>query len=169
MATGADAVPDGEYVLDTAQSVFSFGATAFLLLPVKGTLRARAGSMSVADGKVAAEGSADAASVATGIKARDWHLRYKHYLHAAANPEIRLVIPAVALDADTVVATLHARGRSAEVPLALESLVVSPDGTLQARLTGSFDRTPLRMLHRLGGVSRRIQLSFDVVARRQPR
>ena len=167
MATGADVLPDGEYRLDPAQSVFSFGATAFLLLPVHGTLPARAGSALVADGKIEAEGSADAAGVSTGIKAREWHLRHKHYLHAAAHPEVRLVIPPVALDADTVTATLYARGRSVDVPLTVESLEISPEGTLRARLTGSFDRTPLRMLHRLGGVSRRIQLNFDVVARKE--
>jgi polyisoprenoid-binding protein YceI len=140
----AGRVPDGEYTLDPTQSVFAFAATAFLLLPVTGTLRARSGS-----------------------KARDWHLRHQHYLHAAAHPEIRLVIPAVPLDAGEVTATLYARGRSVQVPLVRESLTVSPDGVLTARLTGSFDRTPLRMLHRLGGVSRRIRLTFDVVARKQ--
>jgi polyisoprenoid-binding protein YceI len=160
-------VPDGDYLLDPAASVFAFAATAFLLLPVKGTIRARAGSVHVADGKIAAEGSADAGSIATGIKARDWHLRYKHYLHAAVHPEIRLVIPPVGLDADTVTATLYARGNSVQLPLALEALEVSPDGTVHARLTGSFDRAPLRMLPRLGGVSQRIHLSFDVVARKE--
>lgn len=169
MATGAGLVPDGDYLLDPAASVFSFEATAFLLLPVKGTLRARTGTVTVADGKVAAEGSADAAGVATGIKARDWHLRYKHYLDAAAQSDIRLVIPPVALGADTVTATLHVRGESAELPLRLESLEVSPDGVLRARLTGSFDRTPLPMLPPLAGVSRHIRVSFDVTARPVPR
>jgi polyisoprenoid-binding protein YceI len=167
VTTEAGHVPDGDYSLDPAQSVFSFAATAFLVLPVKGTLRARSGIARVADGKIAAEGSAEAGSVATGIKARNWHLRHKHYLHAAEHPEVRLVVPAVPLEAETVDATLYARGSSVQVSLVRESLTVSPDGILHARLTGSFDRAPLRMLHRLGGVSRRIRLTFDVVARRQ--
>ncbi len=164
MAASEGVLPDGQYALDPELSTFSFRATAFLLLPVRGTLRARSGTVVAAAGKVQAEGSADAASIATGIKARDWHLRSAHYLHAAVHPEIRLVVPSVANGADSVVATLYARGRSVKVPLTLESVEVSPEGELHGRLTGSFDRTPLGMFPRFAGVSRRIALTFDVVA-----
>ena len=52
-----------------------------------------------------------------------------------------------------------------EVPLRVTSLTHKPEGDVRAHVTGSFDRVPLGMLPPLAGVSRRVELDFEVVAR----
>jgi len=155
------------FVIDTARSRFGFRAKAFGLRWVHGTLRVREAHIDLRDDLVAAEGIALAASVSTRLAPRDWHLRHPHYLHAAAHPEIRLVIPPTPVTATSTVATLSARGKSVELPLELISLATAND-ELHLHVAGRFDRTALGMLHPLGGVSRIVHVDFDVVASPQP-
>jgi polyisoprenoid-binding protein YceI len=169
MATAPECLQGNRsFTLDPQRSRFAFRAKSFGLLWVTGTLRAREGRVEVREGAVSAEGVALAASVSTGIAVRDWHLRHAHYLRAAAHPEIRLSIPPTPVTATSTVATLTARGRSLEVQLELVELAVDVAGELRARLSGRIDRSPLGMLPPLAGVSRLVELDFDVVARPAP-
>ncbi len=156
--------PDAKYVLDAERSTFGFRAQAFGLFWVTGTLLVREGTASITDGVIQAEGVADAGSVSTGLGVRDRHLRHRHYLDSAAHPDIRLVFSAVPIAAKEVDAQLSVRGKWVHVRFDVEAFDIEPEGALTARLTGAFDRRPLGMLPPRTGVSRRIQLTFDVVA-----
>lgn len=149
--------------VDPQRSRFGFKATAFLLMPVKGTFRARGGTITIEDGRFSAHGVADATSVDTRIKPRDAHLRHKHYLWTKQHPEILLEVGDVPLDAETATAQLTARGQTVAVDLTLDSVEQS-GGSLRVRASGAFDRVPLGMLPPLAGVSRQIKLDLDLVA-----
>lgn len=161
------AVVEGTYDVLVQSSRLGFRATAFLLLPVTGTLPLREGSVVVAGGALSGEGVADAAGVKTGIGARDAHLRTGHYLHAEAQPDVRLSVHDVPLDAREMTAQLTARGATMPVTLTVSELR-EQDGVLHVAAHGRFDRGPLGMLARPAGVSREIELDLTIAARRRP-
>lgn len=82
--------PSGRWALDPDRSHLGFRSTSgWGLIKVKGQFSAASGQLTVADdGSTSGEVVIDAASVATGIKKRDKHLRSKDILAVEAHPTI---------------------------------------------------------------------------------
>lgn len=151
---------DQRYTLDTGRSTFGFKAKAFLMAWVSGTFSPDEGEITQRGSAVHAKGSAPTATVSTGLGVRDWHLRHKHYLHAAEHPQVQLIVD-FELDTNRVTGEVRARGRRAPVDLTIESFDKTGED-VHVRATGSFDRRPLGMLPPLAGVNRIVQLDLDV-------
>jgi polyisoprenoid-binding protein YceI len=79
----------GAWTLDLDATTIAFRTTALWLFPATGTFRASGGAGMVApDGGVTGSLVIDAASVATGIKKRDDHLRTADFFDVATYPTI---------------------------------------------------------------------------------
>ncbi len=157
------AIPSGTYAADPARSRLSFRAKAFGLIWVRGHMPAVGGTIHVSEGRLRGTGQVAASGLSTGVRARDWHLRTRHYLHTTQHPNIQMSVD----DAD--IASGHAdvlvvvRGNPAIVGLELDSMQLS-DGTLRLEAHGSVDRSPFGMLPPLCGVSRLVHVTLTVVA-----
>lgn len=129
---------------DSARSQLSFRARAFGLIWVHGHMPAVGGTIHVSEGRLRGTSDVAASRISTGLRARDWHQRTRHYLHAARHPDIQL-----AADAD--IASGHAdfrviaRGKPASIGLELDSARVG-DGILRLQAHGTIDRSPFGML-----------------------
>jgi polyisoprenoid-binding protein YceI len=156
---------DGDYSLDLEQTALRFRAKAFCLTWVRGTLRPVSGLVTVAGDTVRGAGTADAGSVHTKLKPRDWHLRTSHYLHSAKHPEVRFSVEHGRLGSPEAEAQLEARKGTVTFPITIDEMQAEGD-VLRIKASGSFDRRPLGMLPPLAGVSRLIDLELDIVARR---
>src|SRR6266568_6799462 len=88
----ARAIPPGTYVADSARSQLSFRAKAFGLIWVHGHMPAVGGTIYVSEGQLRGTGEVAAGRISTGLRARDWHLRTRHYLHTARHPNIQLAV-----------------------------------------------------------------------------
>lgn len=152
--------------VDPVRSRFGFRAKGMVVMPVPGSLQPRSGTVTIADGRLSAEGVADAASVTARprLAPRDAHLRHKHYLWADEHPDVTLRVEDMPVDARSVTGQLTARGKTVDVPLEITAFEQAPDGTLTLKATGVFDRTPLGMLPPIAGASRRIELDIELVA-----
>lgn len=85
-------LPDGRHEVQP-DSTAAFTVAHFRIQKVRGTLGDVRGTIEVADGRIVAEGSVDAASVRTGTPPRDAHLR--SYLFAVEeHPRMRLHVDA---------------------------------------------------------------------------
>jgi polyisoprenoid-binding protein YceI len=114
-------LPEGRHEVLPA-STASFTVAHFRVQKVRGTLGDVRGTIEVADGRIVADGSVDAASVRTGTPPRDAHLR--SYLFAVGeHPRMRLQVDATA--ARDVPATVWIRGRPVTV---LARIEVRDDG-----------------------------------------
>ena len=159
-------VEDGEYVVDVERTRLGFRAKAFCLTWVNGTLKARSGLIRVQGGTISGRGSADAASVDTRLRVRNWHLRTGHYLHAKRHPEVQLRVDGTSITAAETSVTLTVREQDLRFPMRIDQ-VEAFDDELIVKLSGTFDRTGLGMLPRLMGVSRLIDLDLMIVSRRR--
>jgi polyisoprenoid-binding protein YceI len=124
-------IPDGDFAVQTAGSVVRFDVAHFRVQTVHGTLGGVTGTVEVKDGRLRAQGTVNAATIATGTPPRDAHLR--SYLFAVDEH------PTIALRVDAAVGrelpgTLRVRGRSVPVTMTV-------DGGLDAlRVRFSLDR-----------------------------
>ena len=160
----AQAIPDGDYVVDAGHSELRFRAKAFGLVWVRGRMPAAEGTIRVREGVFNGEGAVAADRVSTGLGARDWHLRSSHYLHAARHSRVAIAVH----DADPATgradAAVTVRGVTAPLSLRLTDLAWH-EGTLRLELAGELDRTPLPMLPPLAGVSRIVHCQLVVETR----
>ena len=82
-------IPDGTWSLDPARTSVTLRTRALWLVPVTGTVRAASGGgSSAADGTLTGTLVLDAASVSTGNRKRDEHLRTADFLDTVAHPVI---------------------------------------------------------------------------------
>jgi polyisoprenoid-binding protein YceI len=88
----AHAIPPGTYLADSARSQLSIRAKAFGLIWVHGHMPAVGGTIHVSEGRLRGAGEVAASRVSTGLRARDWHLRTRHYLHTTQHPNIQLSV-----------------------------------------------------------------------------
>ncbi|MEV1292686.1 YceI family protein [Pseudonocardia sp. NPDC049635] len=158
-------VPDGTYAVDPAACALRFRAKAFTLLWVRGTMPVVAGTLHVRGGRLSGEGAVAADRVATGVGARDWHLRSSHYLHTKRYPQITLSATDADLGSDTVDCTVTVRGTSRSVPMAITTSHCEGD-RLHIAASTRLDRTVFPMLPPLAGVSRMVDIELTVVAHR---
>jgi hypothetical protein len=112
-------LPEGRYDVDGAASTVRFAVGHFGVQTVRGTLDGLRGCVAVADGRLVAHGSVDAATLRTGTRARDAHVR-SFLLAADRFPRLELRTDAPL--APEVPATLLVRGRPLTVLVALRAL-----------------------------------------------
>jgi polyisoprenoid-binding protein YceI len=159
----ARAIPPGTYLADSARSQLSFRAKAFGLIWVHGHMPAVGGTIHVTEGRLRGTGEVAASRVSTGLRARDWHLRTRHYLHTTRHPNIQLSVDDADIASGHADFRVVARGKPASIGLELDSVQVS-DGTLRLQAHGTIDRSPFRMLPPPYGVSRLVHVVLTVVA-----
>lgn len=107
----------GEWALDPARTTVTMRTrTMWGLLPVSGTFRATGGQVRLTPGGgVTGRIEVDAASVSTGLKVRDGHLRGEDFLAVDDHPVLAVVVERV--EGTTGVGVLHAKARSVPVRL----------------------------------------------------
>jgi polyisoprenoid-binding protein YceI len=121
----------GRWQLDIERSEVGFRSRKLWgLVPVKGHFEDYEGQLELT-AQPAIELTIDAASVRTGLRKRDRHLRSPDFLDAENHPRVRFVSDSVELhdDALRVRGRLSARDRS--IPLELEAQVRWIDGELE--------------------------------------
>jgi polyisoprenoid-binding protein YceI len=122
----------GRWQLDPQGSRVEFRGRKFWgLVAVNGHFDAYEGQLDLT-AHPALELTIDAASVKTGVRKRDQHLRSRDFFDAENHPQVRFASDSVDLDDhDTlkVLGQLSARGRS--IPLELEAHVRVGDGELE--------------------------------------
>jgi polyisoprenoid-binding protein YceI len=121
----------GRWQLDSQRSSVEFRARKFWgLVTVKGHFDDYEGQLELG-ADPAVELTIDAASLQTGIRKRDEHLRSADFFDAEHHPRVRFVSESVDLhdDALKVRGRLFARDRS--IPLELEAQVRQVDGELE--------------------------------------
>lgn len=133
----------GTWSLDPEQSTVALATrTMWGLLRVKGSFRATGGVLTVGEhGQVSGHVEVDAASIATGIKLRDKHLRGEDFLAAERFPHIVVRIEALDVTPQslTAVGTLHAKGASVPVRFPVSVNPLTPD-TIDVEGALSVDR-----------------------------
>jgi polyisoprenoid-binding protein YceI len=84
-------LPEGVWTIDRATSTLAFSIRNFWITTVRGEMRDFEGVIAVdADGALSIRASADVASVETGIRMRDHHLRSATFLDAERYPRAEL-------------------------------------------------------------------------------
>lgn len=132
-------VPDSELGFETR--------VVFGLLPVRGRYSRYTGELHVDDaGSARGELRIEAATVTTGIKKRDKHLRSGDFFAVDEHPHLRFELDALALGADgapTLTGTLHIRDEALpiEAPVSVEQagpdrLRVDADFNVEHRASG---------------------------------
>ncbi|WP_432136998.1 MULTISPECIES: YceI family protein [unclassified Streptomyces] len=143
-ATGdaARAIPRlGRYSIDTSSSTVSFSGRHFLgLLPVRGTLALRGGTVDVAEplAESVVRAEIDAASFRTGDARRDGAVRSARFLDTGRHPVITFESEAV--DTSSVSGTLTVRGTARPALLTVVAVRVLPE-SFAVRATARVDRT----------------------------
>jgi polyisoprenoid-binding protein YceI len=137
----------GSWRVDPRRSTVEF-RVAYLwgLLAVKGHFDDYTGRLDMGVDP-AVELTIDAASVQTGNRRRDAHLRSADFLDAEQYPRVRFVSDAVVLQGDTlkVKGRLIARDRS--IPLELEAQIHNVDGELEIEATTATPHRELGMTY----------------------
>jgi polyisoprenoid-binding protein YceI len=127
----------GRWTVDPSTTQATFVAwTLWGLIPVRGSLRVQSGHLLVEPPDASGELVLDAASVDTGIRLRNLHLRTRDYFDASRHPDVRFVAHTLApLGADriSVQGELAIAGHIA--PLTLEC-ATRPQSPERVELTG---------------------------------
>jgi polyisoprenoid-binding protein YceI len=158
------------WVLDQSRSKFSFkNKSMWGLMNVNGHFDDSNGEGRVeADGKATGRLDIKAASVATGVKRRDDHLRSADFFDAEHFPDITVTVESVDPDGDAlnVRAQLGIRGNTVALPLRVHAKVLD-DGAVELSTTTTVDREQLGVSGNLVGmVSKTATVSADAVFRR---
>ena len=141
-ATTATSLPEqlasgslaGDWVLDPARSRVALATRSMWgLAPVRGTFGTVSGEGTVATGgRISGAITVGAASVDTGIKRRDEHLRSADFFDAATHPSITFTSQHVAATTDglTVTGLLRVRDRTDSLTFPV-SVTPAADGSVQ--------------------------------------
>jgi polyisoprenoid-binding protein YceI len=158
----------GTWHVDAGGSHARFKARTIAgLVGVPGRFRTLAGALSL-DGRDASGALImDAASIDTGNRLRDWHLRSSAFLGAAKHPQLRYEVDSVELDGASVRidGDLLVADSRAWVPLAAE-LRHHDDGAVQIACRAQLDRLELGIRGARGMVPRMVDLDIAVMLRR---
>ena len=161
----------GTWTLDPNRSSFSFtNKTMWGLMNVKGRFTEFSGEGHVdAGGKVSGRVDVKAASVTTGIKQRDNHLRSADFFEAENHPDISVTVNGVDPaegDGLNVQADLSIRGNTVALPLPARAEVLD-DGAVRLTATTTVDRDRLGVSGNIAGmIPRTTTLLADAVFRR---
>jgi polyisoprenoid-binding protein YceI len=151
----------GSWQLDPRRSSVQFRVGLFGgLTSVKGHFDDYDGRLDLS-ARPTVELTVNAASLQTGNRRRDRHLRSADFFDAEAHPEVRFVSDSVDLQGDTlrVRGRLYARDRS--IPIDLVAQVRAVDGELEIEAGATVAQRELGMkLRALGTISARSDLSI---------
>jgi polyisoprenoid-binding protein YceI len=160
---GSTPLSRGDWKVDPAQSTLAFRTRALGLIPVKGSYSGFSGGLHV-DPSGAATGDMriEAATVATGIKKRDEHLRSQDFFHIATYPQMTFDLTRLEPAADgTARLTGTLRIRDRDLPIDTP-VTLAATGAHGLRLTGTFE-----VDHRAAGfefkrLPRRVQIEASI-------
>jgi len=162
----------GTWVLDHNRSSFSFrNKTMWGLANVKGHFNKFSGEGHVdAGGKVSGRIDINAASLATGIKRRDNHLRSADFFDAENYPEITVTVhgadSAGGAEELNVRAELSIRGNTVALPMRVRGEVLD-DGAVRLATTTTVEREQLGVSgNMVGMLAKTSTLLADAVFRR---
>jgi polyisoprenoid-binding protein YceI len=161
----------GVWNVDPERSTIAFKAKSMWgLAPVKGRFKEFSGDGQITDtptvfGRI----DIKTASLETGIRKRDEHLRSADYFEAAKFPDISVVITsAEGIDGDTVDlrAQLTVKGTTAPLPLTTK-IAVLDDGAVRVSTQATIDRKDFGVDgNMMGMITNKATISGDVVFRR---
>jgi polyisoprenoid-binding protein YceI len=161
----------GVWNVDPQRSTIGFKARSMWgIAPVKGRFKEFSGDGQIADSQtVFGRIDIKAASLDTGIRKRDEHLRSADFFEADRFPDISVVVTsAERVDGDTVDlrAQLTVKGTTAPLPLQTKVAVLD-DGAVRLRTLFTIDRKDFGVDgNMLGMVGDKATISGDVVFRR---
>jgi polyisoprenoid-binding protein YceI len=161
----------GAWALDQNRSSFTFqNKTMWGLMNVNGRFTEFDGNGKMeTGGKVSGRIAIKAASVATGIKPRDAHLRSADFFDAKHHPDITVTVNGVdPADGDglNVRADLSIRGNTVALPLRVKAEILD-DGAVRLTTTTTVDREDLGVGgNMIGMIPKTTTLSADAVFRR---
>jgi polyisoprenoid-binding protein YceI len=161
----------GAWTLDQKRSSFSFkNKTMWGLMNVNGRFTEFDGDGNVKAGeKVSGRIAIKAASVTTGIKPRDNHLRSADFFDAQNHPDITVTVNGVdPADGDglNVRADISIRGNTIALPLRVKAAVLD-DGAVRLSTTTTVEREQLGVSGNIAAmVGKTTTLSADVVFHR---
>ena len=156
--------------LDASRSSFEFKNKTFWgLANVKGHFTEFSGGGQVdAGGRASGRVDVKAASVHTGIKRRDHHLRSADFFDAERHPDITVTVNNVDATGDelNVHAEMSIRGNTIPLPLSVQASVLE-DGAVRLSTTTTVDREQLGVSgNMIGMMPMTTTLSADAVFRR---
>jgi polyisoprenoid-binding protein YceI len=160
----------GTWTLDADRSAFSFkNKTMWGLMNVKGRFTDYSGEGRVdAGGQVSGRVDVKAATVTTGIKQRDNHLRSADFFDAEQHPDITVTVSGVDPDGDelNVRADLAIRGNTVALPMRVRAQVLD-DGAVRLTTTTTVERDQLDVSGNMAGmIPNTTTLVADAVFRR---
>jgi polyisoprenoid-binding protein YceI len=158
----------GRWSVDAEASRAHFTARTLAgLIRVPGRFRSLAGTLSIDEHEGRGVLTIDAATVDTGNRLRDWHLRSPAFLGAARYPELRYEAAsfdvhgkAVRIDGELLVG-----GTRSRLPLTAE-LRLHDDDSIVIASRAQVDRVPLGVRGGRGIVTRAVDLDIAVTLRR---
>lgn len=168
---GQVAIPEpGEYRLDPEASKITFKTRhMFGLAPVHGTFRLGDGTVRVADPveESSARLTIPASSFDTGTSARDKTVLSGTYLDVERHPTISFASTGLERgDAWVLHGVLTVCGESRDIDVSVEQAQVS-DGAVTVRAHSRVDRYAFGLTAMKGMTGRYLNLTFEVVARKQ--
>jgi polyisoprenoid-binding protein YceI len=127
-------IAPGTWRIDPAGSEVSFHTRKLGLIPVHGSFEEFAGRLGVdTDGTATGEMTIEAASIRTGIKKRDAHLRSEDFFHSDEYPQLVFVSdPVEAGGSPRITGTLRIRDKSLPIDAPARIEVVGEDLRLEA-------------------------------------
>lgn len=152
--TAARSIEKGRWRIDPARSQVEFRTPTFWgLMTVNGRFERYDGTLDLRR-DTAIELTIEAASLNTGNKLRDKHLRSSDFFDVTSHPQVRFVSDSVRLDGErlTVSGHLHAAGKS--LPVDVDATLRRVDGELEVHATASADQFELGMSHGALGMIR---------------
>ncbi len=166
------------WVIDPTHTSVEFSIRNFFFFTVKGRLSELVGTivLDAADlRRSSVEATINAASIATGSKRRDTHLRSADFLNTARHPELRFQSTKVerGRDRDTLrlTGTLTIKGKSREVVLDVTAVdrSRSPGGQEVAYYTAQVEinRFDFGVKHLPGLIGRTLKVTINVQALKQ--
>lgn len=181
LSPSSTVVPAGTWTVDPAHSELGFSVRHAGIANVRGVFREFGGAVVAgADGALRASGWAAAASVDTGVEARDDHLRSADFFDAAGHPRLTFTAGTIAVAGGEVTVhgdlTLHGVTRALELRGELLGRAVDDEGAerIGLALTGALSRADygMRFNQALGGgnvlVGDKVKLAIEISAVREP-
>jgi polyisoprenoid-binding protein YceI len=168
--TAREAPPSGQYAIDPAGSSVTFATRhMFGLAPVRGTLAATIGVLTIAEPAEGsrAEAEVSAASFSTRNVLRDPQVRSGLFLNVRRHPEILFRTTGVRRNGEawTVSGVLTVKGKPAPLDLTVTDVTVE-GATLVVRASGTVDRYAHGVTMMRGMAARHLSVEITVRATR---